>query len=201
MKRPLYLAAALAAAGAVMAATACGGATSTPTASPGTSSRPPAHEANPAGDIPDNQAFVDYTAPGARFAVKVPEGWARTTQGTATVFTDKLNTIRIDSTAAAAAPTVQSASADTVQVLRASTPGFQAGDVRGVSRAAGDAILITYRADSPPDPVTGKTVVDDVEQYLFFHNGTLVTLTLSGPQGADNVDPWRIVTDSLRWTR
>ncbi|MDT7564604.1 MAG: hypothetical protein QOG76_3228, partial [Pseudonocardiales bacterium] len=25
-------------------------------------------------------------------------------------------------------------------------------------------------------------------------------LTLSGPKGADNVDPWRKVTDSLRWT-
>jgi hypothetical protein len=26
-------------------------------------------------------------------------------------------------------------------------------------------------------------------------------LTLSGPKGADNVDPWKIVTDSLRYTR
>jgi len=25
-------------------------------------------------------------------------------------------------------------------------------------------------------------------------------LTLSGPVGADNVDPWRIVTDSLAWS-
>jgi hypothetical protein len=24
-------------------------------------------------------------------------------------------------------------------------------------------------------------------------------LTLSGPKGADNVDPWRKITDSLRW--
>jgi hypothetical protein len=24
-------------------------------------------------------------------------------------------------------------------------------------------------------------------------------LTLSGPKGADNVDPWRIVSDSLKW--
>jgi hypothetical protein len=28
-----------------------------------------------------------------------------------------------------------------------------------------------------------------------------VTLTLSGPKDADNVDPWRLVTDSLRWLR
>jgi hypothetical protein len=32
------------------------------------------------------------------------------------------------------------------------------------------------------------------------HDGREVVLTLSGPKGADNVDPWRIVTDSLRWS-
>jgi hypothetical protein len=26
-----------------------------------------------------------------------------------------------------------------------------------------------------------------------------VILTLSGPVGADNADPWRVVTDSLQW--
>jgi hypothetical protein len=27
----------------------------------------------------------------------------------------------------------------------------------------------------------------------------MLTLTLSGPTNADNVDPWKIVTDSVRW--
>jgi len=53
---------------------------------------------------------------------------------------------------------------------------------------------------APPDPVTGKTVTDSVERYVFTHGGRTAVLTLSGPRGADNVDPWRIVTDSLRWT-
>jgi hypothetical protein len=48
--------------------------------------------------------------------------------------------------------------------------------------------------------VTGKAGRDAVQRYVFFHNGTRVTLTLSGPQAADNVDPWRIVSDSVRWT-
>ena len=38
-----------------------------------------------------------------------------------------------------------------------------------------------------------------VERYAFWHDGQEAVLTLSGPKGADNVDPWRIVTDSLRW--
>ena len=57
----------------------------------------------------------------------------------------------------------------------------------------------TYRADAPADPVTGKARNDDVERYVFHRGGTTAVLTLSGPHGADNVDPWRIVTDSFHW--
>jgi len=39
----------------------------------------------------------------------------------------------------------------------------------------------------------------NVERYAFWRAGTTVILTLSGPQGADNVDPWRMVTDSFGW--
>ena len=59
---------------------------------------------------------------------------------------------------------------------------------------------LTYLASSPADPVTGKAVTDAVERYVFFHNGKDVILTLSGPKGADNVDPWKIVTGSVRWS-
>ena len=66
---------------------------------------------------------------------------------------------------------------------------------------AGPVVLVTYRANSAPDPVTGKSVVLDVERYEMWHNGTRATITLSAPQGSDNVDPWRTVTDSFRWLR
>ena len=45
----------------------------------------------------------------------------------------------------------------------------------------------------------GERRVNDVERYEFRHGADTVVLILSGPKGADNVDPWRIVTDSLRW--
>ncbi len=57
------------------------------------------------------------------------------------------------------------------------------------------------RAASAPNPVTGKSVTNDVERYEFWHAGKLVTLTLAAPQGSDNVDPWKLVTDSFTWTR
>src|SRR3954468_14774523 len=65
---------------------------------------PNATEVSPAGDIPDNQAFVAYSPPGADYSVKVPEGWARSTAGRAVTFTDKLNAIRMEEGAAKGAP-------------------------------------------------------------------------------------------------
>src|SRR3954468_7828298 len=87
----------LAAALVAVAAAGCGSSSSS---SGGT--KPNAKEVSPAGDIPDNQAYVRYAAPGV--SVKVPEGWSRTASGGAVTFTDKLNTIRVETTAANAAP-------------------------------------------------------------------------------------------------
>ncbi len=157
----------------------------------------PATESNPAGDIPDTQVFVDYSAGG--YTVQVPEGWARTDAGGTTSFTDKYNSIRIDTAAVPSAPTVQTGQAELAAIGSAAT-GFAPGEVKTVQRPAGSAVLITYQADSAPNEVTGKVVADAVERYEFFSAGTEVILTLSGPAGSDNVDPWRTVTDSLRWT-
>src|SRR5258705_6095076 len=55
----------------------------------------PAPETNPAGDIPDNQAYVPFTPPGGLFTGSVPEGWARRTARAATIFTHKVNTLPI----------------------------------------------------------------------------------------------------------
>jgi hypothetical protein len=61
-------------------------------------------------------------------------------------------------------------------------------------------VLVTYRASSAADAVTGKRVTLDVERYEFWRNGTQVTITLSAPQGSDNVDPWKRVTESFAWS-
>jgi hypothetical protein len=85
-------------------------------------------------------------------------------------------------------------------LIRSTATGFAPGDVTSVQRPAGSAVLLTYQADSAPNEVTGKVVTDAVERYEFFSGGSEVVLTLSGPVGSDNVDPWRTVTDSFRWT-
>jgi hypothetical protein len=181
--------------GAPIGLAACGGSSS----SSQTTVNPNAAEVSPAGDIPDNQVFVAYSPPGAGYQVKVPEGWSRASQGGAITFTDKLNSIQLDSTTASTAPTVADGQAELKQLAN-TVPGFKPGDVTTVKRSAGTALLITYTGNGAPDPVTGKVVPNAFERYEFFHNGRLATLTLSGPVGADNVDPWMIVTDSLQWT-
>lgn len=152
---------------------------------------PTAPEQNVAGDIPDNQVFVPYAGNG--FTVKAPEGWAHTAEGGAVVFTDKFNSVRIETTQRLQAPTIDSVTNEELSL-------FPRGTVSIAHRTAGDAILITYEESSTQDPTTGKSVVESVQRYEFWRNGLEVILTLSGPKGADNVDPWRTITDSLRWT-
>jgi hypothetical protein len=173
----------------------CGGSSSSKPANPN------AKESSPAGDIPDNQAYVAYAPPSASYSVKVPEGWSRTAAGGAVSFTDKLNTVRLEQATASAAPTVNGIRQTMLPKLASSEKSFKARTITTVHRKAGSAVRVTYLALGKPDPVTGKARLDAVERYVFFHNDREAVLTLSGPKGADNVDPWRIITDSLRWTR
>jgi hypothetical protein len=175
----------------------CGGSSSS---SSSQAADPNAQEASPPGDIPDNQAFVAYSPPGADYSVKVPEGWARSAAGGAVTFTDKLNSIRMEEGAARGGPSVAAAKHSQLPALAKQVKGFKPGSVSLVKRTSGPAVRITYLASSRPDPVTGKTRTDAVERYLFIRNGRQVVLTLSGPKGADNVDPWKLVTDSLKWS-
>lgn len=161
---------------------------------------PNAKETLPPGDIPDTIAYVPYAWPGHRLTVSTPEGWSRKNSSGALVFTDKLNTIRVQENPAKGPVTVASARSRDVPTLAASTQGFKLQSVSTVSRPAGSAVRIAYLGSSKPNPVTGKFGVLAFERYEFVHKGREVTLVLSSPQGSDNVDPWRKVTSSLRYT-
>jgi hypothetical protein len=158
-----------------------------------------ASEANPAGDIPDTQVYVPFTSPDGVFTVSVPEGWARSADGNATVFTDKTNSVRLESVPQPSAPTLDSVKTQELPAIAAATSGYQPGAVSVVQRKAGPGVLATYWVTSAPNPVTGKTVTDAVERYEFWHAGHTAIITLSGPVGADNVDPWMTITNSPQW--
>lgn len=153
----------------------------------------------PPGDIPDTQAFVAFTSASGRFTIKYPEGWAKQVTGSTTTFRSQFTSMVVTEARAAAAPTVATARAVEVPKLAATQQQFRLASVASVRRPAGDSVRIAYRAVSGTDPVTGKTILLDVERYEFFRTGTLVTVTLASPYGSDNVDAWRTITSSLTW--
>jgi hypothetical protein len=152
-----------------------------------------AAESNPLGDIPDDQVYVPYTPADSSFTVEVPEGWSRSEVPHGVAYTDKLNTVEVRELTGRPPPTVQSVRsaelADQGRHVSVDTVGLPAGDV----------VHATYSAGSAPDAVTGKAVQDDVELFVFWRGGEEVLLTLSGPRGADNVDPWKRISTSFTW--
>jgi hypothetical protein len=199
------------------ASTATGGAASSPA---GVATSPPAHppasptssgqsplpsqspvpaESNPPGDIPDTTVYVPYHSTSGGFGLKVPEGWARATKPQSVGFSSALNRITVTWMPSTAAPTVASATANEVPALRAGSLAFTLQGVKGVTLPGGPAVLITYQENSAPNPVTGKQYRLVIERFEFYRQGTQANLILSSAVGSDNVDPWRIVSESFRW--
>ena len=63
------------------------------------------------------------------------------------------------------------------------------------------AVKVTYTTISAPNPVTGKTTILMVDRYYMAHNGRLAVIDMGTPQGVDNVDAYRLMSESFAWTR
>jgi hypothetical protein len=194
------------AAGVLVVAAGCGeqanpsassGGASTGTSPAAQSSASP--EVNPGGDIPDTQQFVAFAMPDGAFTVKTPEGWARSESSGAVTFTSHFDSVTLMSMPAASAPTVDSVTAGELPQIQQHAHNVAVGPVSATTRTAGQAIRITYQADSAPDPVTGHFARLEVERYDFWRNGIEAVVIVAAPVGADNVDPWRTITDSFAW--
>ncbi|SRR5258708_424750 len=187
----------------VVAATAAPSATTTATAGgevPVSSKESAvAPEINPPGDIPDSQAFVKYTSAAPAYSFEVPEGWARTGNGSSASFVSKLDGVKIDIMPASAAPTAATATSNAAKQIQAQGHAVTITGVTDVTLPAGKAVLIKYDSNSDPNPVTQKQVRLDNQAYLIFSNGQLATLTFWAPKGADNIDQWNRMSRSFRW--
>jgi hypothetical protein len=159
-----------------------------------------AAEVNPPGDIPDNQAFVTYTAKDGGYSIAMPEGWARQEAGPNVTFVDKLHQFSVEVRCAETASTVESAKTVEATDLAQQVPAFELVDVTAVDLPAGPGILVRYRTNSAPDEVTGKQIRLDVDRYELFKDGREVVISLAVPAGSDNVDVSNQVSRSFRWT-
>jgi hypothetical protein len=171
-----------------------------PTESPIPTESPVPVENNPPGDIPDNAAYVPYASKMGGFMISTPEGWARTTTANSVTFTDKLNTVVVSWAHASSAPTVASVKKTEVPQLASTERAFNLVSIKTATLPAGPAVFVEYQANSAPNAVTGKQYRLDVQRYVLFRNGREIAIGLRSPVGADNVDPWRIVTESFKWS-
>jgi hypothetical protein len=160
---------------------------------------PAGPEVNSAGDIPDSQVFITYRS-SKGYAIKVPEGWARSEQPGSVRFSDKYNTVRIDLSPRATAPTVVEVRAEMATMLKQQAKAFKTVDVRSSTLPAGKVVIARFRAESEPNPVTGKAIRLDSENIYLWHAGQQAVITLSAPTGADNVDQWHLMANSFAWT-
>jgi hypothetical protein len=157
-----------------------------------------APETNTPGDIPDTTAYVTYANASGHYLFDHPEGWAQTGQGTAVSFTDKYNGVSADLAPGSELPTPSSAGAVGVPALRGSRPAFELIGVTPVTIPAGSGVRIVYRTNSSPDPVTGRSARQEVQRYEILGSGHVVVFELFGAVGADNVDPYTRMLQSLR---
>jgi hypothetical protein len=144
-----------------------------------------------AGDIPDNQDFVQYAGPA--FSMKVPEGWARRVAANQTTFRDKDNIVRVV-VQGAPAPTVSSVT----QELARDGNAHVTTAAHAVRVGSTNAVAATYTTTSAPNPVTGKKLTLTVDRYELGHGGKRATVDLGTPVGVDNVDAYRLMIESLR---
>jgi hypothetical protein len=192
---------------ASLALAACGGSKSssppTTTAKPApatTSAAGPGGlqaEANSAaaGDIPDNQVFLVFHNTAAGYSMKFPEGWAQRGAGKHVTFRDKNNIVRV---VLAAGPR------PTAPGVRSEVRGLPGVTVTGApqrTNLAGEpAIKVTYSTVSAANAVTGKRVKLVVDRYYLWKGGRRAVVDLGTPVGVDNVDAYRLMIQSFRWS-
>ena len=149
------------------------------------------------GDIPDNQNFLTYSDKSVGFSIKYPEGWSQKKAAGGISFQDKNNLVRVE-IRKGQAPTVASVTGD-LKKLKTTSPTLKAQTPKQVSLKAGPAIKVTYTTTSAPNPVTGKRVVLMVDRYELAKKGRVGVIDLGTPTGVDNVDAYRMMSESFTW--
>jgi hypothetical protein len=178
----------------------CGSSGSSGTSGSGGGSSAAASEAASAaaGDIPDNQQFLRYRNAAAGYSLVYPQGWARKGSANDVTFSDKNNSVEVRA-GRSASPTVSSVSAELGKEAAADAT-LKAGKPQQVKLPSGSAIHVVYHVQGPPDPVTSKKPTLIVQRYVLASKGRVATVNESTPVGVDNVDAYRRIIESFRWS-
>ncbi|MGH7709569.1 MAG: hypothetical protein ACREM6_16885 [Vulcanimicrobiaceae bacterium] len=145
-------------------------------------------QTNPPGDIPDTQLFVTYRSANG-YSVLFPEGWSRASSGSTVTFRSNYDGEQI---------TTRSKS-DPNATVRALFPSAANMKVTHVTLHGTPATLVSFRSHSNSNAVTGRSVTLENQSFVFLHGTHEAVLSLWAPQGSDNVDQWRKISQSFHW--
>jgi len=150
-----------------------------------------------AGDIPDNAVFLTFHGTSPVFSIQYVEGWQVTRQSDGVVIRDKDSSETVAVVAPADVPTYL-ASTD-LPALRAQS-GFKLITQDTVKVGTRTYVHLVFHLPAAPDPVTGKQVPSTVDRYYVPGPAGLAIVSLSTPDGVDNVDAFRQMIESFTWS-
>ena len=151
------------------------------------------------GDIPDNQAFLVLHNRPSGYSIKYPEGWTQIGSGKDVTFKDKDNVVHV-AVGPGTGLTTREAATELTKLGRSNPSLVVTSRPKQVTVKGITMIKSGYAMRSAPNPVTGKRVMLLVDRYQLARNGKLATVDLRTPKGVDNVDAYRLIIESFRWS-
>lgn len=148
------------------------------------------------GDVPDNAVFLTHHDP-LGFSIDYVEGWQVRTVPDGVVIKDK-DSSEIVSLVALPPDVPSYVSGTDLPALQAMS-GFKLIKQDSVKVGSQTLIHLQYHLPAPADPVTGKRVPSIVDHYYVPGASNLAIVSLSTPDGVDNVDAFRQMIQSFGW--
>jgi hypothetical protein len=141
--------------------------------------------------------FLTYHSAAWGFSIQYVEGWQVTTQSDGVTIRDKdsSETVRVVPMPKDVAVYVSGTDLPALQA----TPGFRLVKQNTVQVGSQTYLHLSYHAPAEPDPVTGKQVASTVDRFYVPGRG-LAIVSLSTPDGVDNVDAFRQLIASFKWS-
>ena len=172
-------------------------AASPPATTPDTSQAPDVGGGTTSGDVPDNAVFLTYQQAALGFSIQYVEGWQVTTRP---------DGVRINDKDSSEIVTVVDLPPDVAAYVRGTDLPSLRGQA-GFALVKQDTVKVggatyrhlVYHIPSPADPVTGKQVPSTVDRYYVPGPAHLAIVSLSTPDGVDNVDAFRTMIESFGW--
>lgn len=150
------------------------------------------------GDIPDNAVFLTYRNAAHGFSIQYVEGWQVTSGPDGVVVRDKDSSETVSVVALPSDIGAYISGTDLPSLQSQTGYKFVKQDTITIGTRHYDHVVVHLPA--PPDPVTGKSVPSTVDRYYVPGATGLAIVSLSTPDGVDNVDAFRQMIQSFAWS-